>query len=192
MVGVGFVLAALAAFGILRHATGAVIVLAGFVYLCTLMVSIALLLDYPRLPRQPRASKRAKELASQGLLACTHYRADRAFRVKALHGEGPHYFLELETGGVLHLSGLYLCEYEPSESGVRHFPCTQFTIRRHAGSGDVIDILCEGLVIEPENEAPPFTPEDFAQSVVPADGEVLYDLNFDQLRQQLTNTRSLM
>jgi len=74
--------------------------------------------------------------------------------------------------------------FRPIDGAQRHFPCTQFTVRRHAELGYVVDILCGGLVIEPEVEAPPYTARDFANRVVPADGAILQNLNFDQLRQQ--------
>ena len=55
--------------------------------------------------------------------------------------------------------------------------------------GHAVDILCDGVVIEPEAEAPSFTPHDFARGFVPADGEVLRHAGFDQLLDQHTQVR---
>jgi hypothetical protein len=192
MIGMVFAVGAAAAFHRFRHAGFGVIAIVIFVYLCMLMVTIAFMMDFPRLPRQPRMNEIADELALRRLLLSSSYRADRAFRVDECNGEGPHYFLELEDGGVLHLSGSYLYDYEPGVGSPRHFPCTRFTVRRHAGLGHVVDIVCSGLIIEPEVEAPPYTSWDFAHGVVPRDGQILRTLTFDQLRQQRIAARYRM
>jgi hypothetical protein len=183
---VAFALGAIALLRFFHHASVGMILLAVFVYLGALMVTIAFLLDVPRLSRQPRASEAAAELERRDLLVSTRFRAGRAFRVAELHHEGPHYFLELENGSILHLSGPYLYAYEPGRDSLRHFPCSLFTVRRHAQLGHVVDLLCEGVVIEPEVEAPAYTPHDFARGHVPADGEILRHLTFDQLLRQRT------
>ena len=187
--GVAFASAALALLRLFYHAGLGIIAIVAFVYLSALMLTIANLLDYPRLPRQPRTCDLAEELERRNLLAYTHYCIDRAFRVDALNGEGPHYFLELEHGGILHLSGKYLYDYEPGDAPMRFFPCTQFTVRRHAQLGHAVDILCDGLVIEPEAEAPCYSSQDFAAGFVPDDGEILRHISFDQLLEQRTRLR---
>jgi hypothetical protein len=180
--GAGFAVAAVAVFFFFRHAGIAVLSLVIFGYMAALMAAIAFLLDYPPLPRRPRISKQAAELAQRNLLVAVPYTADRAFRVDESSDEdGPHYFLELEDGSVLHLCGTYLFDYEPAEHMPRHFPCTQFAVRRHAESGEVVDLLCGGTVIEPEIEAPPFHVRDFQRGKVPCDGEVLREVSFDEL-----------
>jgi hypothetical protein len=189
MIGLAFAAGAIVAFGAFRHAGIAVLAIVIFAYLSVLMVAIAFLLDHPRHSRQPRTNEAAEDLAKRNLLLSTSFCADRAFRVDERNDEGPHYFLELQDGGVLHLSGNYLYEYEPGDGSPRHFPCTRFTLRRHAELGQVIDILCEGLIIEPEVEAPPYTEGDFARRLVPADGEILRNLTFEQLRQQRAGAR---
>ena len=72
---------------------------------------------------------------------------------------------------------------------MRYFPCTHFTVRRHAQLGHAVDILCDGLVIEPEAEAPSYLPNDFAGGYVPDDGEILRHITFDQLLEQRTRLR---
>ena len=187
--GMAFASAALALVKVFFHAGLGIIAIVAFVYLSALMLTIANLLDYPRLPHQPRASKIAEALQKRNLLVYTHHRVERAFRVAELSDEGPHYFLALENGGVLHLSGPYLYQYEPGDGPIRYFPCTHFTVRRHAQLGHVVDILCDGLVIEPEAEAPSYSSHDFAMGFVPGDGEILRHITFDQLLEQHTRVR---
>jgi hypothetical protein len=187
--GLAFASAAIALLKVFHDAGLGMIATVIFAYLSVLMIAIAILLDYPPLPRRPRASEIAEALEKRNLLACTHYCVERAFRVAELKGEGPHYFLELENGGILHLSGAYLYNYEPGNGSVRHFPCTQFIVRRHVQLGQVVDMLCDGVVIEPEAEAPPFTPYDFARGFVPDDGEILRHASFDHLLEQHTQIR---
>jgi hypothetical protein len=188
IVGVLFALSAMVVLIAFRHASLGAILAVTLAYLSTLMVSIAILLEYPRLNRQPPRSKLARELERRNLLFSTRYCAERAFRVEALHDEGPHYFLQLDSGAVLHLGGAYLCEYEPRDGGaVRHFPCTQFTVRRHTQTGQAVDLICDGIIIEPELEAPAYTARDFAEDRVPADGEIMRNISFDALRQQRLN-----
>ena len=184
-----FASVALALLKLFYHAGLGIIACVAFVYLSVLMLTIANLLDYPRLPRQPRTSEIAEDLQKRNLLAYTHYRIERAFRVAELNGEGPHYFLELENGGILHLAGPYLYNYEPGDGPMRYFPCTHFTLRRHTQLGHVVDILCDGLVIEPEAEAPSYSSHEFARGLVPDDGEILRHINFDQLLEQRTRLR---
>jgi hypothetical protein len=185
LTGIFFAAAAVAVFHHYRHAGLAELALVGFVYVGALMVAIAFLLDHPRLPRQPRISQQAAELERRNLLVVTAFVAERAFCVhESADEEGPHYFLALDDGGILHLSGAYLYEYEPTAGAPRHFPCTHFTVRRHAETGEVVDLICGGIVIEPEIEAPPFSRNDIALGKVPGDGAVLREISFDELREQ--------
>jgi hypothetical protein len=187
---VGFAAAAVAAFVFFRHAGIGVLAVVIFTYLSVLIVVIAVMLNYPRLPRQARANGFADELEAQKLLVSTSFRADRAFRVSESGEAGPHYFLELEDDGILHLSGNYLYEYEPIDGNPRHFPCTEFTVRRHAEIGYVVDLICSGLIIEPEVEAPPYTARDLAKRGVPEDGEILRGISFDQLQHERAGSNS--
>jgi hypothetical protein len=178
---------AVAALITFRHAGLGVLSVVILTYLSVLVLVLAIMLNYPRLPRQAMVNDFADALEAQNLLTSTSFTADRAFRVDECKDKGPHYFLELEDGGVLHLSGTYLYEYEPIEGSLRHFPCTQFTVRRHAEVGYVVDLICGGIVIEPEVEAPPFSAQEFEAGRVPEDGVILRNLTFDQLRHQRTN-----
>jgi hypothetical protein len=189
MIALAFAAGAVVLFSVFRHAGIAVLACVVFAYLCMLMVTIAFMLDHPRLPRQAMTSELADDLEKRQLLVSTSFCADRAFRVDESNEEGPHYFLELEDGTILHLSGNYLYDYEPHEGSLRHFPCTRFTVRRHAELGHSVDILCGGLIIEPEVEAPPYSTRDFARRLVPHDGEILHAIAFDQLLHERIEAR---
>jgi len=186
----GFGAGAVAAFVSFRHAGFGVLAIVILTYLSVLILAMAVMLSYPRTPHQALVNDFADELEAQQLLESTSFRVDRAFRVAESGEEGPHYFLELDAGGILHLSGRYLYDYEPVNGLPRRFPCTQFTVRRHAEVGYVVDLICGGIVIEPEVEAPPYSAQDFDLYRVPADGVILDDLTFDQLRLQRTTTAS--
>lgn len=191
IVTLGFAVSGVAAFVAFRHAGIAVLTLILFTYLSVLIVVLAIILNYPRLPRSSIVNELADELEAQNLLQSTTFVADRAFRVDGRAGKGSHYFLELENGaGILHLCGSYLLEYEPIDGSPRCFPCTNFTVRRHAALGYVVDLICGGLIIEPEDEAPPYSEADFTRRLVPEDGDILHDIDFDHLRQQRTSVRA--
>jgi hypothetical protein len=184
-----FAATAVAALIIFRHAAFGVLAIVILTYLSVLVLVIAIMLNYPRLPRQAMVNDFADELEAQNLLHSASFRAERAFRVDEFDEEGPHYFLELEDGGILHLSGKYLYEYEPIEGSPRHFPCTEFTLRSHADAGYVVDLICDGLIIEPEVEAPAYSAKDFAQHRIPEDQTILRDISFDQLLMERTTPK---
>jgi hypothetical protein len=129
-----------------------------------------------------------RELEEQSLLTSTTYRATRAFGVEEYEDEGSHYFLELVDGRVLFMSGQYLYDYEPyDEPGSRHvrrFPCTEFTVRRHSRENYVVDLRCEGTVLEPELVAPSFGPDVWRAGVVPEDGQILADRSYETIRRE--------
>jgi len=185
-----FAATAVAALIVFRHAGFGVLAVVILTYLCVLVLVIAIMLNYPRLPRQAMVNDFADELDTRNLLESTSFRADRAFRVDEHEEEGPHYFLELEDGGILHLSGKYLYEYEPIDGSPRHFPCTEFTLRSHAEAGYVVDLICGGLIIEPEVEAPSYSAGDFALHRVPKDRTILRDVSFDLLLLERTTPKT--
>ena len=139
------------------------------------------------------AEERVREIEEAGLLASTAFRATRAFGVGESEDEGLHYFLELDDGRVLFLSGQYLYDYEPiaddpEVNQPRSFPCTQFTVRRHREADYVVDILRGGTVLEPEVVAPPFTRRAWRAKRVPEDGQVIADITYDDLKREHTAT----
>ena len=114
--------------------------------------------------------------------------------MQELEDEGLHYFLELDDGRVLLMSGQYLYDYEPitddpEQNQPRLFPCTQFTVRRHRTKRYVIDLLCGGTVLAPEVMAPPFRTETWQMDRFPEDGEMFGSGSYDGLKRQLLGER---
>jgi hypothetical protein len=136
----------------------------------------------------------ANELEAQGLLAVESYKATRCFQVEEFEDEGSHYFLEIEDRRVLFLSGQYLWSYEPvvKKSEIvelRKFPNTEFVLRRHRAARYVVDILCNGVAMEPELVVPSFSADDFGTDRIPEDGQIFADKTFDQLKGYWSKSR---
>jgi hypothetical protein len=115
------------------------------------------------------------------------FRATRAFAVEELDDEGSTYFMELEDGRVLFLTGQYLYDYEPIEDDPefnqpRSFPCTEFTVRRHREAGYVVELVCTGEPFEPELTVAPFWKEVFRKGGVPNDGEIIANRSYEELK----------
>lgn len=132
-------------------------------------------------------SKTTEELEAEGLVETQSYRAVRAFSVEEFEDEGSHYFLELEDGSVLYLTGQELYSYEPIDDDpelnqARQFPCTEFILRKHKTEGYIIDIQCGGTVLEPEVVAPPFSTEDFEDDRAPEPNSIIHHRTFDQIK----------
>lgn len=137
--------------------------------------------------RRGTAEDFTKKLEEEGLLAAQDFEVRRAFEIREFEDEGMHYMLELTDGSVLYLNGQYLYEYElieddPEFNQPRRFPCTSFTIRRHAEDGYVVDIICRGEVLEPECVAPYFEAEDFKAGLIPEDGDVITDRTYEEIK----------
>ena len=142
-----------------------------------------------------RAPESTEQLEQEGLLSSTEFHATRAFQVEEFHDEGSNYFLELQDGSVLFLSGHYLCEHEPLEFDdrivqQREFPCTEFVVRRR-DDGSVADIQCRGRVLEPEVVTPPFPEEDFRNKALPKDGDIVSSSTYDEVKAARLEHRSL-
>jgi hypothetical protein len=96
----------------------------------------------------------------------TRYEIRRAMRLTG----SDDYFLELADGSVLYLGGPYLQEAQA-------FPCRELTVQRHPIEGYVIDVECNGDLIEPESG------RRFAETDdIPVDGHLLPGQTFDDLR----------
>lgn len=139
--------------------------------------------DFWSLSRAPEPGEPGQE----GLLVSTAYQAIRYFQVKASNEEGPHYFIELHDGSVLHLNGRYLAAFEPRKvlgmiNHPRKFPCTEFVVKRDRYDGCVADIQCRGSALEPEIVTPPFTELDFQNGIVPQDGDIITSRTYDEMK----------
>ncbi|MDA8421794.1 MAG: hypothetical protein M0Z89_00475 [Nitrospiraceae bacterium] len=138
-----------------------------------------------------RAPEPGEQPEQEGLLLSTTYQATRAFQVEEFKEEGPHYFIELHDGSVLHMNGLYLAAFEPRRffevfDRPRKFPCTEFVVRRDREDGCVVDIQCSGPVLEPEITTPPFDESDFRDAFLPQDGDIITTRTYDELKSALS------
>lgn len=129
------------------------------------------------------------DLAAKGQLLSIEYQAKRAFEVEESFVPGSQYFIELEDDSVLFVGGEYLYEYDPIDDDPelncpRRFPCTKFVIHRHARKRYVLDIQCEGRVLEPELVAPAFTEQEYRQNAIPKDGQIIRDRTYDAIKEQ--------
>jgi hypothetical protein len=124
------------------------------------------------------------ELEAKNLVRRDAFRACRAFQVEEMEDEGSNYFVELEDGHTLFISGQFLYEYEPLEPDEpRCFPCTEFEIVRRTDSGDVLYFICGGQAFEPEVLAPAFTIEDFQTGWTPENFEIIAK-SYETLKQE--------
>lgn len=138
---------------------------------------------------------RVQKLERSGLLEVTSFRATRAFQVEEFEDEGSSYFIEVENGAVLFMSGQYLYDYDPIDDDseiiqLRRFPCTEFTVKRDHQNNECVDLLCEGEVIEPEMVVPPFNEDDFRKDRVPEDGQIITHRTYDDFKQERLHRRS--
>jgi len=148
---------------------------------------------YRPIPPWKSPEEYMKELEAKGLLLTESFQARRAFQVEEFEDEGSHYFIELDDGSVLYLSGQYLCDFEaidddPELNQPRQFPCTSFTLIRHKEAGFVMDILCSGEVLEPESIAPSFNKDDWRRGI-PEDGERITTTTYDEIKAQRLRTK---
>jgi len=136
----------------------------------------------------PTRDEVIRALAERGQLETRACRARRAFEVKESGDEGLHYFIELEDGSVLYLTGQYLYDYAPLDADddepatPRRFPCTSFELFRNRRDQYTFDIACAGEVLEPEAVTPPFSRRDHRERRVPKDAEVIAGKTYDELK----------
>jgi hypothetical protein len=143
----------------------------------------------PNLSRKSLEEQLA-ELEEKGLLVNESFKARRAFHVEEYEDEGSHYFIELNDGAVLFVTGQYLYEYQdisddPELNQNRKFPCSEFTLQRHKETSSVMNIVCAGQVLPIECVAPPFSKSAFKRGLVPEDGEVLRNRSYEDLKWEL-------
>jgi membrane protein implicated in regulation of membrane protease activity len=112
-----------------------------------------------------------------GQASVTRARVTDAVKVEELEDEGSSYYLRLDDGRVLFLSGQYL--YDVEEAG--RFPCAVVSVVRAPTTRIVFSVTCEGAPIQPSSRRPPFTDDEYEGGRVPEDGAVL-DVDFETLR----------
>ena len=171
---------------VVPHASPGVIAAAMVLWFFLLVVAALVLFKGREVPRRDY-QEIVRELEQKGLLELRTFHAKRAFQVEEFEDEGDHYFIELEDGTVLFLSGQYLYDYNPVIRGSmardRKFPSTEFTVRRHKTNGYAVDILCAGTAFEPEVTSP-FSLAEIKSVDLPEDGRVITDKPYDQLKSQ--------
>ncbi len=160
--------------------------------ICAMIVAIVVALQFfnrkgQRLSESALSPEaRLKQLEEAGLVEHRPYTAKRCFAVEEAEDEGPHYYIELVTGGVLYLNGQYLYDYGEITDDLelnqpQSFPCTVFEILRHKKEDYVLSIRCSGAVLLPEVTAPAFSKTDW-KTGVPDDGEVITRRSYDALK----------
>jgi hypothetical protein len=112
-----------------------------------------------------RAADRAK--AVEGEVTVTRYEALDAIAVEEFEDEGLHYYLLLDDGRTLFLSGQYL--YTPVERG---FPWRIFEIVRIPSKDWVLAVVSRGNPLPPSHTRRPFTEEEMRDDAAPVDGTV--------------------
>lgn len=97
------------------------------------------------------------ELVRAGLTEDVAYSATKCFQLEDVGDHGPLYVILLESSEALFMGGQWLGEWEafqdeeePSESGARRFPCTEFVVVRRKETREVVDLRCSGKALEPE------------------------------------------
>jgi hypothetical protein len=106
---------------------------------------------------------------AEGLAEVQTFRARECYRVEELDDEGVSYYLHLEDGAVLFLSGQYL--YEPEEN--KTFPCTEFDLVRGPRSRRLLNLVTRGSYLNPLKTLKAFRLTGLRDGQGPVDGEIL-------------------
>lgn len=121
------------------------------------------------------AAGMAREAAA-GHVKSTTYTIRDAVAVEESEDEGLSFYLLLDDGRTLFLSGQYL--YEPVEAG---FPWTSFELVRAPVAGYVMRMVSHGPSLRPSRTRAPFTGAEYRSRVVPDDGDIA-TRDFDALK----------
>ena len=127
---------------------------------------------YVYVQRRHRLAQRRSEAAmareaGAGHVKSTTYTIRDAVAVEESEDEGLSFYLLLDDGRTLFLSGQYL--YEPVEAG---FPWTSFELVRSPVAGYVVRLVSHGPSLRPSRTRPPFIDAEYKSRVVPDDGDV--------------------
>ena len=116
------------------------------------------------------------------------YRARRALELRDPDTNDGWYLIELDTGKVL-------CLWDNLPSGPigfdsmnlegRRFPCTEFTILRHATENFTAEVDCTGQVIKPVTIQLGDDYDTWVYTCLPKDGEIIPDKTFDEVQADL-------
>ena len=108
----------------------------------------------------------AEEIAA-GQVRSTIYTIKDAIAVEEAEDEGPGYYLLLDDGRTLFLSGQYL--YGPAENG---FPWKSFEVVRAAHGGWTLRVAALGASVTPSWTRRPFYDDEYESGGVPEDGAI--------------------
>lgn len=135
--------------------------------------ALAAVATYASVQRRERRRRReqsdlvARELAA-GYVNCTTYTITDAVAVEEHEDEGLSYYLLLDDGRTLFLSGQYL--YEPAEED--GFPWAAFEVVRVPIGGWVLRMVRHGPTLTPSHTRAPFSDAEYASRAVPPDGTI--------------------
>jgi hypothetical protein len=130
------------------------------------------------------------ELESQGLVSSTNYQALRAFMIPPWEDEDAYYFLELNDGSVIHLTGDPVYEDDDSceelfikkeDREPRLFPCTEFTVKRHRERGEVLQVVHGGQLLKLD-EVGEYDINTQAHWPFPRPGDIILNPTFDEMK----------
>jgi hypothetical protein len=139
----------------------------------TAVGALAAVATYASIQRRERRRLReqgdrvARELAA-GYADCTTYTITDAVAVEEHEDEGLSYYLLLDDGRTLFLSGQYLDE-PADEHG---FPWATFEVVRVPIGGWVLRMVRHGPTLAPSHTRAPFSDAEYVSAAVPADGTI--------------------
>lgn len=139
----------------------------------TAVGALAAVATYARIQRRERRRLReegdrvARELAA-GYVNCTTYTITDAVAVEEHEDEGLSYYLLLDDGRTLFLSGQYL--YAPADED--GFPWAVFEVVRVPIGGWVLRMVRHGPTLTPSHRRAPFSDAEYASGAVPPDGTI--------------------
>lgn len=133
---------------------------------------LAAVLWYVRIQRRLRQqladfSAQAEREAAAGTVRSSIYRITDAIAVAEAEDEGLSYFLLLDDGRTLFLSGQYL--YEPTDQG---FPWESFEVVTVASGDWVLRVVPLGPPVAPGWTRGPFTDAELESGKIPEDGAI--------------------
>lgn len=138
-------------------------------------------------------NERSPWVKRHGVLTCRHkdelisdiYHARRALELRDLDTNDGWYLIELDTGKVICLwdnlpSGPL--GFDSANPEVQRFPCTEFTVMRHAVEGFTVEVICAGQAIKPVTVSLPDHYADWLYTSLPKDGDVIPERSFDEVQ----------
>jgi len=140
-------------------------------------VAVAVVIRMRRLPFLSRARTTLAQDLANGEVEVQLLDVVDAIKVGEFEDEGSNYYLKLNDGQVMFLSGQYL--NEPEASGT--FPATRIAMAFAPLSRQLLEFRCEGTPFAPSATLPPFDVARLKAGSTPGDGELLA-VDFEALK----------